>query len=107
VSNSSTVRAEKKHQAPAWFWWAAWVCVLGGIIVMGFLIIYQIDERLSLYDQILELRVQQDDALEDLERLKIERGSERSYERVVDIAVNELYMQFPDKVEITSSETSE
>ncbi|MXZ55719.1 MAG: hypothetical protein F4227_05190 [Gammaproteobacteria bacterium] len=107
MSNSSTVQAEKKQQAPPWFWWASWVCVLGGIIVMGFLIIYQIDERLSLYNQILELRVQQDDALEELESLKIERGSERSYERVVDIAVNELHMQFPDKVEVTSSETIE
>ncbi|MYD45431.1 MAG: hypothetical protein F4W92_03685 [Gammaproteobacteria bacterium] len=107
MSSSLTAQAEKKLQAPPWFWWAAWVCVLSGIIVMGFLIIYQIDERLSLYDQILELRVQQDDALEELESLKIERGSERSYERVVDIAVNELQMQFPNKVEVTGSETIE
>lgn len=107
MSNSSTDQGVEKNQAPTWFWWAAWVCVLGGIIVMGFLIIYQIDERLSLYDQILELRVQQDDALEELESLKIERGSERSYERVVDVAESELHMQFPDKVEVTSSETIE
>lgn len=74
---------------------------------MGFLIIYQIDERLSLYDQILELRVQQDDALEELKSLQVERGSERSYERVVDLATNELQMEFPRRVEVTSAETEE
>ena len=74
---------------------------------MGFLIIYQIEERLSLYDQILELRVQQDDALEELKSLQVERGSERAYERVVDIATNELQMEFPKRVEVTSLETIE
>ena len=107
MSASSAVQEDKKHQTPPWFWWAAWICVLSGIIVMGFLIIYQIDERLSLYDQILELRVQQDDALEELKSLQVERGSERSYERVVDIATNELRMEFPKKVEVTSLETKE
>lgn len=107
MSNSSTAQAEKKRQAPNWFWWAAWVCVLSGIIVMGILIIYQIDERLSLYDQILELRVQHDDALEELKSLQVEHGSERSYERVVDIATNELHMEFPKKVEVASLENKE
>ena len=107
MSNNSAAQADKKRQAPSWFWWAAWVCVLSGIIVMGFLIIYQIDERLSLYDQILELRVQQDDALEELKSLQVERGSERSYERVVDLATNELQMEFPRRVEVTSAETEE
>ncbi|MXZ44110.1 MAG: hypothetical protein F4Z01_03915 [Gammaproteobacteria bacterium] len=107
MSNSSTTTPEKKRQAPTWFWWAAWVCVLSGIIVMGILIIYQIDERLSLYDQILELRVQHDDALEELKSLQVERGSERSYERVVDIATNELQMEFPTKVEVASLENEE
>lgn len=74
---------------------------------MGILIIYQIDERLSLYDQILELRVQHDDALEELKSLQVERGSERSYERVVDIATNELQMEFPTKVEVASLENEE
>lgn len=73
---------------------------------MGFLIIYQIEERLNLYDQILGLRVQQDDALEELKSLQIERGSERSYERVVDIATSELQMTFPDKVVTTSSKAN-
>lgn len=107
MSNRSTTQPEKKRQAPTWFWWGAWVCVLSGIIVMGFLIIYQIDERLSLYDQILELRVQHDDALEELKSLQVERGSERSYERVVDIATNELQMEFPSKVEVANLENEE
>lgn len=107
MSNSSATQADKKRQTPTWFWWAAWVCALSGIIVMGFLIVYQIDERLSLYDQILELRVQQDDALEELKSLQVERGSERSYERVVDIATNELQMEFPQKVEVSSLENEE
>lgn len=83
------------------------MCVLGGIIVMGFLIIYQIDERLNLYDQILELRVQHDDALEELNKLLVERGSERSYERVVDIATKELLMEFPDRVVVSGMEVVE
>ena len=74
---------------------------------MGFLIIFQIDERLNLYDQILELRVQQDDALEELKSLQIERGSERSYERVVDIATQELLMEFPDRVVVSGVEVTE
>ena len=73
----------------------------------GLLIIYQIDERLNLYDQILELRVQQETALEELKSLQVERGSERSYERVVDIATNELLMEFPSKVVVTGSEAAQ
>lgn len=107
MSAKSVAQSTKKNQAPVWFWWAAWICVLSGIIVMGFLIIYQIDERLNLYDQILELRVQQDDALEELKSLQVERGSERSYERVVDIATTELQMEFPDKVVRTDLESVE
>lgn len=80
------------------FWWIAWAFVLGSILMTGLLIIEQSNQRLRLYESILELRTQQDEALTEMAKLQIELGSERAYERVVNVANSDLSMEFPVKI---------
>ncbi len=77
------------------------------IVTTGVLIVQQVHERYRLYDQVLELRLQQDDALSELSKLQIERGSERSYDRVVEVATSELTMTFPKELVSPTRESEE
>ena len=79
-------------------WWIFWVFTLCGVLVTGLLVVRQVQERQQIYHRILELRTEQDEALSEFTRLQIERGSESSYERVVNVASSELAMKFPNKV---------
>lgn len=50
------------------------------------------------YNTVLELRAQQEELLSEHTRLQIERGSENSFDRVVDVAREEMGMKFPENV---------
>lgn len=46
----------------------------------------------------LELRAQQEELLSEHTRLQIERGSENSFDRVVQVAREDMGMKFPENV---------
>ena len=74
------------------------VLLVCGVVVTGLLILDQVRERQRIYNQILELRAQQEQLLAELTRLQIEQGSESSLDRVVEVARADMEMKFPDEV---------
>ena len=90
--------APKSRPTTSPTWWIVWFLLLTTVLVTGLLVLDQVRERQRIYNQILQLRVQQDKALSEFSRLQIERGSEISYERVVTIATSDMGMKFPDQI---------
>ena len=68
---------------------------MSAILVTGFLVLNQVRDYQHIHGQLEELRVQQEELLSEFTRLQIERGSQASFERVVDVATEEMNMEFP------------
>ena len=78
--------------------------LLAAVLITGLLILQQVEVHQRSYHRLVELRVQQDEALSEFTRLQIERGSEVSFERVVNVSTSDMGMKFPEKVVIVHEE---
>lgn len=94
-------KATKVH-VPRWtpspIWWVFWLFIVVSVLVTGFLTLEQVRTWHVKYNQVLELRAQQEELLSEHTRLQIERGSENSFDRVVEVARQDMGMDFPANV---------
>lgn len=84
-------------------WWVFWVFLLTSLSVTGFLVLNQVRDYQQINVQLEQLRVQQEELLSEFTRLQIERGSEASLERVVNVATSDMGMKFPTEVVIVEA----
>lgn len=68
------------------------------VLATGFQTLEQVRSWHVKYNQVLELRAQQEELLSEHTRLQIERGSENSFDRVVNVAREDMGMKFPENV---------
>lgn len=87
-------------------WWIFWLFIVGAVLVTGFLTLEQVRTWQVKYNQVLELRAQQEELLSEHTRLQIERGSENSFDRVVQVAREDMGMKFPESVVTVEAEES-
>lgn len=79
-------------------WWFLWVFLVVAVLATGFQTLEQVRSWHVKYNQVLELRAQQEELLSEHTRLQIERGSENSFDRVVNVAREDMGMKFPENV---------
>lgn len=87
-------------------WWIFWLFIVVAVLVTGFLTLEQVRTWQVKYNQVLELRAQQEELLSEHTRLQIERGSENSFDRVVQVAREDMGMKFPESVVTVEAEES-
>lgn len=75
-----------------------WLFIVVAVLVTGFLTLEQVRKWQVKYNQVLELRAQQEELLSEHTRLQIERGSGNSFDRVVQVARDDMGMKFPEDV---------
>ncbi|MCY4142478.1 MAG: cell division protein FtsL [Gammaproteobacteria bacterium] len=98
MSAKKTTAKGKSVWLPSSMWWVFWVFLLVSVSVTGFLVLNQVRDYQRLDVQLEQLRVQQEELLSEFTRLQIERGSEASLERVVNVATSDMGMKFPTEV---------